>query len=110
MIMTPLNCLGFPVLQRRSKRIAHQPLCDTGAQAAPDAGAHHLRLEVVKLPEAKKGFVRLPKRWVVERSNAWATRLCRLARDYEQLAETLAGLHFVAFAMLMHKHFIEFIV
>lgn len=78
----------------------------TGAQAAQDAQAHHMHLEVVKLPEAKKGFVLLPKRWVVERSNAWAARFRRLARDYEQLAETLAGLHFVAFAILMLKRFV----
>jgi transposase len=53
------------------------------------------------LPEAKRGFVLLPKRWVVERSFAWAARFRRLARDCERLSETLSGLHFVAFAMLM---------
>lgn len=53
----------------------------TGAQAAQDAAAHPRHLEVVKLPEAKKGFVLLPKRWVVERSHAWAARFRRLARD-----------------------------
>jgi transposase len=62
-----------------------------------------MRLEVVKLSEAKKGFVRLPRRWVVERSFAWAARFRRLARDYERLPETLAGLHFLAFAILMLK-------
>jgi transposase len=82
----------------------------TGAQAAQDAEAHHMLLEVVKLPDAKKGFVLLPKRWVVERSNAWAARFRRLARDYEQLAETLAGLHFVAFAILMRKRMVGLIV
>ena len=56
---------------------------------------------VVKLPEAKKGFVLLPRRWVVERSFAWAARFRRLAKDYERLPETVAGLHFVAFACLM---------
>jgi transposase len=56
---------------------------DTGDQAAQDAQAQHMRLEVVKLPEAKKGFVLLPRRWVVERSNAWAARFRRLARDYD---------------------------
>ena len=76
---------------------------DTGAQAAQTAEAHHRQLAVVKLPEAKKGFVLLPKRWVVERRHAWAARFRRLARDYEQVAETLAGLHFVAFAILMLK-------
>jgi transposase len=82
----------------------------TGTQAAQDAHAQHMRLEVVKLPEVKKGFILLPKRWVVERSNAWAARFRRLARDYEQLAETLRGLHFVAFAILMLKRFVELIL
>src|SRR5437763_2985903 len=82
----------------------------TGTHAAQDAHAHHMQLEVVKLPEAKKGFVLLPKRWVVERSNAWAARFRRLARDYERLADTLAGLNFVAFAILMLKRFVELIV
>jgi transposase len=64
----------------------------------------------VKLPEAKKGFVLLPRRWVVERRNAWAARFRRLARAYARLAETLAGVHFVAFAILMLKRFVELIV
>jgi len=64
----------------------------------------------VKLLEAKKGFVLLPKRWGVERSNAWAARFRRLARDDERLAETLAGLHFVAFAILILKSFVALIV
>jgi transposase len=82
----------------------------TGAKAAQDAQAQHMRLEVVKLPEAKKGFVLLPRRWVVERSNAWAARFRRLARDYERLAATLAGLHFVAFAILMLKLFVALLL
>ena len=73
----------------------------TGERAEVDAAAHGIRLEVVKLPEAKRGFVLLPRRWVVERSFAWAARFRRLARDYERLPETVAGLHFVAFACLM---------
>jgi transposase len=73
----------------------------TGDDAAKAARAHGIELIVVKLPEAKKGFVLLPKRWVVERSFAWTGRFRRLARDYERLPTTLAGLHFVAFAILM---------
>ena len=73
----------------------------TGQDAADAAQAHGIRLEVVKLPEAKHGFVLLPRRWVVERGFAWASRFRRLARDYERLPEVLAGLHFVAFACLM---------
>ena len=64
----------------------------------------------MKLSEAKNGCVLLPKRWVVERRNAWAARFRRLARDYERLAETLAGLHFVAFALLMLKRVVAFIL
>jgi transposase len=73
----------------------------TGDQPAQDAAAHGIQLEVVKLPEAKKGFVLLPRRWVVERSFAWAARFRRLARDYERLPETLRGFHFLVFAILM---------
>lgn len=73
----------------------------TGEDAEQAAAEEGIRLEVVKLPEAKKGFVLLPRRWVVERSFAWAARFRRLARDYERLPETLAGMHFLAFAILM---------
>ena len=73
------------------------------AQAAQEQGMH---LEVVKLPEAKHGFVLLPRRWVVERSFAWMTRFRRLARDYERWPETLAGLHVLAFTVLMLHRFV----
>lgn len=73
----------------------------TGETPAAAAAAHGIALEVIKLPEAKRGFVLLPRRWVVERSFAWAARFRRLARDDERLPETVAGLHFVAFACLM---------
>ena len=75
-----------------------------GERPAEAAAAHGIRLEVVKLPEAKRGFVLLPRRWVVERSFAWATRCRRLVRDYERLHTTLAGFHVVAFACLMLRN------
>ncbi len=65
------------------------------------AQQHGLRVEVVKRDEAKRGCVLLPRRWVVARRFAWVARFRRLARDYERLSETLAGLHFVVFAILM---------
>jgi len=71
---------------------------ETPAEAAKEAG---ITLEVVKLPEAKRGFVLLPRRWVVERSFAWAAQFRRLAKDYERLPETLTGLHFVVFTVLL---------
>lgn len=73
----------------------------TGENPAADARQHGIELHVVKLQEAKKGFVLLPRRWVVERSFAWAARFRRLAKDYERLQRTLAGLHFLVFASLM---------
>ena len=75
----------------------------TGEKPADAAKAHGITLEVVKLPKAKKSFVLLPKRWVVERSFAWATRFRRLVKDYERYASTLADLHLVAFVCLMLK-------
>jgi len=73
----------------------------TGEKAAEAAQEQGIQLEVVKLPEAKKGFVLLPRRWVVERSFAWTARFRRLAKDYERLQTTLVGMHFIAFVCLM---------
>jgi len=73
----------------------------TGEDPATQAASHGMQLEVVKYAQAKRGFVLLPRRWVVERSFAWAARFRRLARDYERLASTLAGYHWLAFALLM---------
>jgi transposase len=79
----------------------------TGDEPAQAARSQGMELQVVKLPEAKKGFVLLPRRWVVERSFGWMARFRRLARDYERLPKTLAGLHYLAFAMLMLKNFVS---
>ena len=53
----------------------------TSEKPATVARKHGIALKVVKLPEAKRGFVLLPLRWVVERSFAWATRFRRLVKD-----------------------------
>ncbi|MCR0985019.1 IS5 family transposase [Roseomonas populi] len=79
----------------------------TGERPAQAAAAHGITLEVVKLPEAKRGFVLLPRRWVVERSFGWFARFRRLARDYERLPQTLAGLHLVAFTILLLRRAAE---
>ena len=73
----------------------------TGEAAEQAAAEHGIQLEVVKHTEANRGFVLLPRRWVVERSFAWPARFRRLARDYERLATTLGAFHFLAFACLM---------
>jgi transposase len=81
----------------------------TGERPAAEAEAHGIRLEVVKHPESKRGFVLLPRRWVVERDFAWASRFRRLVKDYERLPETVAGLHFVAFVCLFLQRAISVI-
>jgi hypothetical protein len=48
----------------------------------------HVEMEIVLKPGDQKGFQVLPKRWVIERTNAWMSRNRRMARDYERLCET----------------------
>ena len=111
-----LEKAGFPVrtfddarraleyLENASPRLA---ICDLrmpgmdGLAFLQEVRKRGIELSVVKLPEAKRGFVLLPRRWVGERSFAWAARFRRLARDYERLPQTVAGLHFLAFVALM---------
>jgi transposase len=81
-----------------------------GESAAAAAQQHGIALEVVKLPEAKKGFVLLPRRWVGERSFGWSTRFRRLTRDYERLASTVAGLHLVAFVTLFLQRAVALLI
>ncbi len=81
----------------------------TGEEAGSQTAEHGIRLEVVKRPEGVKGFILLPRRWVVERSFGWMTRFRRLVRDYERLPETLAGLHFAAFASVMLSRIFSFL-
>lgn len=85
----------------KSVELAYVDQGYTGEKPASDAEKHGIELHVVKLPEAKRGFVLLPRRWVGERSFAWMARFRRLAKDYERLPTTLAGLHFIAFTCLM---------
>ena len=86
---------------QRSVDLAYVDQGYTGQKAAAAAAKHGIELEVVKLAEAKRGFVLLPRRWVVERSFAWLARFRRLSRDYERLPATLAGLHWLAFTSLL---------
>ncbi len=50
-----------------------------------------LRMKIVKRSDDMQGFVVLPRRWVVERTFSWFGRNRRLAKDFENLAETLAA-------------------
>jgi transposase len=100
-------CEDLQTATQESVEIAFVDQGYTGEVASKAAAEHGIQLEVVKLAEAKRGFVLLPRRWVVERSFGWTGRFRRLARDYERLAETLKGMHYIAFAILFIKRLVE---
>ena len=58
----------------------------------------YVKTEIVKRSDAAKGFVVLPKRWIVERSIGWLNRCRRLAKDWENL--NLSGLIFLQLASI----------
>jgi putative transposase len=60
-----------------------------------------LRIEVVKRPEAAKGFVLLPRRWVVERTFAWLGNYRRLSKDYEYSVYSSDAIIYAAMTHLM---------
>ncbi len=92
-------------IMNKSVELAYLDQGYAGSQPAEDAAKNGIKLEVVKLPKAKRGFVLLPRCWAVERAFAWRTRCRRLAKDYERLATTVKALHFAAFPCLMHTRF-----
>lgn len=92
---------------QQSVKVAFVDQGYTGEHPKSDAKEAGIELIVVNLSEAKKGFVLLPRRWVVERSFAWTVRFRRLARDFERVPETFRSLHFLAFAILMLQTFVR---
>ena len=62
-----------------------------------------LTVTVVKRSDDTKGFVVLPRRWVVERTLGWLTRNRRLVRDYERLATTHEAMTLIAMTILMSR-------
>ena len=58
-----------------------------------------LRLAIVNRSDDMKGFVALPRRWVVERTSSWFGRNRRLAKDFENLAKTFVTLASIQFAL-----------
>lgn len=100
-------CAAAQAATQESLELVYADQGYTGPRAAEAAAAHGIELEIVKLAEAKKGFVLLPRRWVVERTIGWAARFRRLTRDYEGLVETLEGLHYAAFGILFTKRLVR---
>lgn len=94
-------CVTLQKVTGQSVEMAWADQGYTGEDAKNQAAEQGIDLRIIKLPEAKKGFVLLPRRWVVERSFGWLARFRRLSRDYERLPQVLAGLHFLVFVLLM---------
>ena len=80
---------------------------DAGYQGPRAAGAARRsgrwRLHIVRRAEGTRGFVVLPKRWIVERTLSWLTRCRRLARNLENLARTSVALIRLAMIKLMAR-------
>ncbi len=93
-------------VQEETGETSGSPLSIRGMQAK----TRQMQLESTALSskwrncQQPRGFVLLPRRWVVERSFGWMSWFRRLARDDERLHETLAGPHFLAFVILMLKN------
>ena len=59
------------------------------------------KLEIIKRNDDVKGFVVLPRRWVVERTFSWLNNCRRLSKDYERLPKTSESLIYLAMIRLM---------
>jgi transposase len=91
----------FPFLEKLFADSGYQgPIFDRGlAKILP-----HLKTEIVRRPDGAKGFVQLPKRWIVERTIAWLNRCRRLAKDWENLNRSaLAFLKLASIRLMLRK-------
>jgi len=73
-------------------------------QAAVKRATTQVNVEIVKRSDCAKGFVVLPKRWLVERTFAWLNRCRRLAKDWECLTRrALAFLRLASIRLMLRK-------
>ena len=70
-------------------------------QAAVKKVLGRVNVEIVKRSDQAKGFLVLPKRWIVERTFAWISRNRRLARDFERYTRTVAAFFRLAMIRIM---------
>ena len=95
---------------RRCPTLAHS-VADGGYQGAATAAAvlegAGLPLEIIKRSDTAKGFVVLPKRWIVERTFGWLGRCRRLAKDYENRTRTAAAFLILALIRLMLRRIVR---
>jgi transposase len=91
----------YPWLERLFADSAYQGPLFANALAKIRPG---LIPEIVKRPDHTKGFVKLPKRWIVERTIAWLNRCRRLAKDWENLSRNaLAFLKLASIRLMLRK-------
>ena len=64
-------------------------------------GERPLRLEIVRCSDTQKGFVALPRRWVVERTFGWLNNFRRLSKDYEFRTDSSEAFIFLAASLLL---------
>ena len=91
----------FPFLEKLFADSAYQgPLFANGlAEILPC-----LKAEIIKRSDQAKGFVQLPKRWIVERTIAWLNRCRRLTKDWENLnRNALAFLKLASIRLMLRK-------
>jgi putative transposase len=98
------------VLDRRTRALfpfLRTIFADAGYQGPRAASAvrrsGRWRLHIVRRAEGARGFVVLPKRWIVERTLSWLTRCRRLARNLENLVRTSVALIRLAMIKLMAR-------
>lgn len=73
-------------------------------QAAAKKALSKLEVEIVKRSDQAKGFLVLPKRWIVERTIAWLNRCRRLAKDWENLnRKALSFIHLASIRLMLRK-------
>jgi transposase len=73
-------------------------------QAAAKQALAKLEVEIVKRSDRAKGFLVLPKRWIVERTIAWLNRCRRLAKDWECLnRKALSFVHLASIRLMLRK-------
>jgi putative transposase len=91
----------FPFIEKLFADSAYQgPIFADGiAKILP-----RLKTEIIKRSDQTKGFVKLPKRWIVERTIAWLNRCRRLAKDWESLnRNALAFLKLASIRLMLRK-------
>ena len=98
MVFNSLNRAEFPRLQLVWADGAY-----AGELVAQAAGKKDIKVEIVKRTDDMKGFVVLPRRWVVERTFGWIGRSRRTSKDYERTASSAEGFTYAAMSRLMLK-------